>query len=78
MEAPTTSEMMGRYSMGNSTALVMSEIQPTISYEKVSELCNTNDLHFNGFSLLTINKLQEEQVTILYLICIRDIITVSY
>ena len=78
MEAPTTSEMMGRYSMGNSTALVMSEIQPTISYKKVSELCNTNGLHFNGFSLLTINKLQEEQVTILYLICIRDIITVSY
>ena len=56
----------------------MSEILPTISYEKVSELCNTNGLHFNGFSLLTINKLQEEQVTILYLKCIRDIITVSY
>ena len=63
--------------MGNSTALVMSEIQPTISYEKVSEL-NTNGLQFNGFSFLTINKLQEEQVTILYLKCIRDIIIVSY
>ena len=77
MEAPTTSEMMGRYSMGNSTALVMSKIQPTISYQKVSEL-NTNGLQFNGFSLLTINKLQEEQVTILNLKCTRDIIIVSY
>ena len=64
--------------MGNSTALVMSEIQPTISYEIVSEVCNTNGFHFNGFSLLTINKLQEEQVTILYLKSIRDIVIVSY
>ena len=61
MEAPSSSEMLGRYSMGNATALI-SEPQQVISYQVVAELCNLNGFHFNGFSLLIINEIQKEQV----------------
>ena len=61
VEAPSSSEILGRYSMGNSTALML-EKQPAITYQMVSELCNSNGLHFNGFSFVTINELQTEQV----------------
>ena len=61
MEAPSSSEMLGRYSMGNATALI-SEPQQVISYQVVADLCNLNGLHFNGFSLVIINEIQKEQV----------------
>lgn len=53
--------MLGQYSMKNSTALT-SELQLAITYWMVSELCNSNSLHFNGFNFVIINELQRAQV----------------
>ena len=61
METPSTSEMIGRFTMGNATALI-TEQPSSLTFQMIAELCNSNGLHFNGFSLLIINELQKEQV----------------
>lgn len=61
VDAPPTSELLGRYSVGNSSAMMMQH-HTSLDYSTVTDLCTSNGLNCNGFSLVTINVLQKEEV----------------
>ena len=67
MDAPPTSEVLGVYSVGNSSALMMPH-GTSLDYGTVTELCTSNGLNCNGFGLVTINIPHEEEVIIIKLI----------
>ena len=75
VEARSSSEMLGHYSLGNATALI-SELQSLISYQVVPELCSSSKLHFTGFSFVIINELQSEEVRAKYAIQIHVLIII--
>lgn len=61
VDAPSTSELLGRYSMGNSSAIMMQQ-HTSLDYGTVTDLCTSNGLNCNGLTLVTINIIQEEEV----------------
>ena len=64
VDAPSTSELLGRYSMGNSSAIMMQQ-HTSLVYGTVTDLCTSNGLNCNGLTLVTINIIQDEEVTAL-------------
>ena len=61
MSAPRQSELLGRFSFEASAAIIMDE-QPVLSFADVTGACNSNNLNFSGFSLITFNMLNEVEV----------------
>lgn len=61
VSGPGQSELLGRFCYKASTAIVMQE-QPVLSFADVTTACNSNNLNFSGFSLITVNMLNEEEV----------------
>ena len=62
MSGPGQSELqLGRFCYKASTAIVRQE-QPVLSFADVTTACNSNNFNFSGFSLTTVNMLNEEEV----------------
>jgi len=55
VSGPGQSELLGRFCYAR-------QAQPVLSFADVTTACNSNNLNFSGFSFITVNMLNEEEV----------------